>query len=632
MDIFARITKVDVARREVWGRACQEVPDHSGEIFDYAKSKPYFEKWSAEVQKASKGKSLGNLRSMHGNIAAGKLVAMDFNDDECAIDISAKVVDDNEWEKVLEGVHTGFSIGGKYVDKWKEDGLTRYVADPSEISLVDRPCIPTATFFDVIKADGSIIKKQFANPSTGASNMSKKATAAEIAANMVATILAKGVIEPERVAKLINDELELMNKNGVKVTETVDVAAIAKAAEDAASLDNDPAATPAAEPAQAAAAPAQAAPAPEVTKFEGVTLEQVQALIDAALAKVAARDDVDPKEGKDKYGDVEFADEKNKKYPIDNEKHIRAAWNYINKPKNAAKYSAEDLKTIKGKIIAAWKAKIDKDGPPSADDKGNKFITDAELTKRVTFIKNMYTVSSLASLLQTIANMRDGCKSEADWEGDGSELPKQLQDWLAAGVDILRDMVDEETSEMIASGDAAGSGEVAVMAMAQQVENLMKRGAKHSKETMEKLQSMHDILKCMGTKCDKGDGEDGKGDGDGDQDGDMNADKAVKADDLAKVNATLVKVTGDFERVSALLEKSTKDNADLAARLKKLEDTPLPSKGSLKVVAVDKERDGKQPPAEAVVKVVPAPGTHDPAAAQEMIKSAFLERGGVQNS
>ena len=85
--------------------------------------------------------------------------------------------------------------------------------------------------------------------------------------------------------------------------------------------------------------------------------------------KVSARDDVNPKAGKKKYGDVAFADEKNKKYPIDSEDHIRAAWNYINKKKNADKYSSGDLETIKGKIIAAWKKEIDKDGPPSAEKK-----------------------------------------------------------------------------------------------------------------------------------------------------------------------------------------------------------------------------------------------------------------------
>jgi phage I-like protein len=81
---------------------------------------------------------------------------------------------------------------------------------------------------------------------------------------------------------------------------------------------------------------------------------------------IEKREDVSPKEGKSKYGDVDFADEKNKKYPIDTEDHIRTAWNYINKAKNRAKYSAQDAKKIENKIIAAWKKKIDKDGPPSA--------------------------------------------------------------------------------------------------------------------------------------------------------------------------------------------------------------------------------------------------------------------------
>lgn len=73
------------------------------------------------------------------------------------------------------------------------------------------------------------------------------------------------------------------------------------------------------------------------------------------VAAIAERKDVTPEEGKSKYGDVTYADEKNKKYPIDTEAHVRAAWSYINMPKNAGKYSSEDAATIKGKIRAAGK-------------------------------------------------------------------------------------------------------------------------------------------------------------------------------------------------------------------------------------------------------------------------------------
>src|SRR5581483_660923 len=81
---------------------------------------------------------------------------------------------------------------------------------------------------------------------------------------------------------------------------------------------------------------------------------QVKALTaDSALLRVAKRDDTSPAEGERKYGDVTFADEKNKKYPIDTEEHVRAALSYWGKPENRAKYSPEDQKTITARIHAA---------------------------------------------------------------------------------------------------------------------------------------------------------------------------------------------------------------------------------------------------------------------------------------
>lgn len=83
---------------------------------------------------------------------------------------------------------------------------------------------------------------------------------------------------------------------------------------------------------------------------------------------ISERDDVsesDKKRSIAEYGKVKYADAKNKKYPIDTVAHIRAAWNYINMPRNASKYSAAEVKQIKNHIIAAWKSKIDKKGPPS---------------------------------------------------------------------------------------------------------------------------------------------------------------------------------------------------------------------------------------------------------------------------
>lgn len=169
-NVYFAIKRINEETREVYGRATQETLDRQNEVLDYAESKPLWEAWIAETLDASGGKSMGNLRAMHrADIAAGKLVRVDFNDNEKAIDVVAKVVDDDEWNKVLEGVYTGFSQGGKYVKKTTDPTIrgfggmaaVRVVIAPKELSLVDRPCVPSATFFEVVKADGSTENRNF---------------------------------------------------------------------------------------------------------------------------------------------------------------------------------------------------------------------------------------------------------------------------------------------------------------------------------------------------------------------------------------------------------------------------------------------------------------------------------------
>jgi hypothetical protein len=72
--------------------------------------------------------------------------------------------------------------------------------------------------------------------------------------------------------------------------------------------------------------------------------------------RIKRRSDVSPERGEHEYGDVEFADAVNKKYPIDTPEHVRAAWSYINHADNAAKYNKQHVKTIKGRIKRAAKA------------------------------------------------------------------------------------------------------------------------------------------------------------------------------------------------------------------------------------------------------------------------------------
>jgi hypothetical protein len=163
MTIFIPITKIDAARRLVYGVVTAEAPDVAGEVCDYASTKPLYQQWSQKFADATDGRSLGNLRAMHGSVAAGKLVEIAFNDQKKRIEICGKVVDDAEWAKVEEGVYTGFSQGGRYLKRWTdpaEPQLVRYTAEPLEVSLVDHPCLPEATFA-VIKADGTTELRKF---------------------------------------------------------------------------------------------------------------------------------------------------------------------------------------------------------------------------------------------------------------------------------------------------------------------------------------------------------------------------------------------------------------------------------------------------------------------------------------
>jgi hypothetical protein len=160
LNLFAQIAKIDESKHEVWGVATAEVVDKEGEIFDYQSSKPYFKTWSDEIAKATDGKSLGNVREMHEPSAVGKLVAISFDDDLKQIRVGARIVDSVAWQKCMLGVYTGFSIGGAYVQSWKDGEYVRFTANPVEISVVDNPCVPGA-HFTAVKADGTCEVRKF---------------------------------------------------------------------------------------------------------------------------------------------------------------------------------------------------------------------------------------------------------------------------------------------------------------------------------------------------------------------------------------------------------------------------------------------------------------------------------------
>jgi hypothetical protein len=98
-----------------------------------------------------------NIREMHQWSAVGKTVQPKVDQAKKGLYIVAKIVDDQAWAKIKEGVYNGFSIGGRVLKK-----INNVIEELmlNEISLVDRPANPLATF-SLVKFDknGKLIQK-----------------------------------------------------------------------------------------------------------------------------------------------------------------------------------------------------------------------------------------------------------------------------------------------------------------------------------------------------------------------------------------------------------------------------------------------------------------------------------------
>lgn len=73
--------------------------------------------------------------------------------------------------------------------------------------------------------------------------------------------------------------------------------------------------------------------------------------------------------------------------------------------------------------------------------------------------KGMYQISALADVLSTIRWLQQMCMDEGVWEEDPRDaaIADDIREWLVAGVEILKDIVEEETDELTATA-AKGAG------------------------------------------------------------------------------------------------------------------------------------------------------------------------------
>lgn len=454
LQMFIPITKVDAAKRLVYGVATAEIEDRSGEICDYAGTKPLYEKWSGDIAKATDGKSLGNVRAMHGKVAAGKVTSINFNDDDKQIEVCAKVVDDAEWNKVAEGVYTGFSQGGAYVKRWKDEaGLQRYIADPSEISLVDLPCLPTATF-QMIKADGMVEDRPFHAPEKPAiTNDQVAAKAKELAKAAGDEAKWTDHIEPAR-AELEKAEPKVEPKVETPVVEEADprseVEQVWKSKDGQTFKTKADAVKHSADLAKSAsvAKPLDEATAALAAAMNKVTPENSEAIKDLASLEIALKG-YEASAGK-----------------LLLKRHL---------VRRAVALKATDV------LPDGWHAALEK-------------AVDATLAKEA----SLYGVAWLANLLDQIAGCENSLEYDTMWS-PGFNVPDELKTRFGALIvelgDILAQILDTVLSAMSAEENAEAMTRAALLG------DLSKAGARHSKSDKASLQTAHDALVKLGADC-----------------------------------------------------------------------------------------------------------------------------------
>lgn len=167
-----KISKVEETNSDtlrVYGVVTSEEVDRDGEICDIAGTAPLYRARTEAMKKATDiegmEQSLMPLRYMHQLDAVGKGIKLDIDEDAKKISMGFEVVDPSCVLKIRKGVLGAFSQGGRYIKTWPDPNdkkVTRYIADPGEVSLVDLGSCPDALIasiktegIEMFKADGS---------------------------------------------------------------------------------------------------------------------------------------------------------------------------------------------------------------------------------------------------------------------------------------------------------------------------------------------------------------------------------------------------------------------------------------------------------------------------------------------
>lgn len=198
---YAQISKVEPQEDgtlKVYGFASSGAEDSDGEVV------------TPDAMKAALPDYMkfGAVREMHQNIAAGTAIEASVEDDG-RTSFGAHVVDPIAVKKVTAGVYKGFSIGGKVLERAKDNQKEITKLRLIEVSLVDRPANPEAVFTmykveadDAAKPDAPAAAVTTSEPSKEDS----AAKVAPVAAVAPAPVATPPAAEPTTKASTVSDE------------------------------------------------------------------------------------------------------------------------------------------------------------------------------------------------------------------------------------------------------------------------------------------------------------------------------------------------------------------------------------------------------------------------------------------
>jgi hypothetical protein len=405
------------------------------------------------------------LREMHGLSAAGTALECNCGDDGVTR-IVGHVVDPIAVKKIRNNVYRGFSIGGRVRER--ESGNYKVITklDLHEISLVDRPANPEA-IFDMWKAS--------------------QETTMPDGLGTLGDVLAEAMAKTAQYWACDDPTHRHLAKGDA-------VKCIAKAAKPDAKDQSDDK-----EPDEDDAAKADAKPTRDTASEQNFDGDNDADDHGAKETDQDKKDDfgkADDGDAKKPYGDVTYADPGyrggKKRYPVDTEGHVRAAWSYINMPKNAKKYTSEQLASIKSKIRAAAKKHGIEISQKVADfaDENEIAVMTAELIASVEMLGDLVLEkagrrqSAADHFLMNVAHDAIGKLTDSQWcmktDGNATQDTGRNAEHPAPTV--------SPPAETYQPGRNS-------------TQDTSKRGARYSQNTLLQLKAAHDAMCKAGAFC-----------------------------------------------------------------------------------------------------------------------------------